>query len=80
LGRDDDIRELVIGDFGPRWRLLGFAAQNRRSGTVGPCYTNTDVSGQRRVKPREGRKSVQESRAIGTVVPRVFWLGSFGGG
>ena len=61
---DDGVKELVIGDFGPRWRLLGFVTQNSRIGTVGPCYANTGVSGRRSEKPREYRKLTQGHRAM----------------
>jgi len=79
---DGGVRELAIGDFGPRWRLLDFVAQNPSIGTVGPCYANTGVSGQRGKKPREDSKTTQGHHAMwhgvtvprGTVMPRVvFW-------
>jgi len=38
-GCNDGGRELVIGDSGPRWRLLGFVVQNQRNDTVGPYQT-----------------------------------------
>jgi len=39
VGCDDGGKEWMIEDFGPRWRLLGFVAQNQRDGTMGPCQT-----------------------------------------
>ena len=74
---DDGVRELVIGDFGPRWRLLGFMAQNSSTGRVGPREHGRAKTKERQAE--RGRKSARGCRAMwhvvavprGTVVPRV---------
>ena len=43
--------------------MLGFVAQNPRNGTVGSCYTNTDVSGRKKREEKENRKLTRGHRA-----------------
>jgi len=57
--------------------MLGFVAQNPRNGTLGPCYTNTDVSGRRSAKRERTENWHGDTVPHGTV---CLWRGSFGGG
>jgi len=80
-GCGDGVTELVIGYFGPRWRLLGFVAQNQRNGTVGSCQTTracqaeeATTKGSRELA--RGDRTTQHDRAAILVRARAsWWLG-----
>ena len=60
-GCDDGVRDLLFGDFGPRWRLLGFVAQN-------PTMARWDRAMTTRSCQDEGARRRRRQK-IGTVVP-----------